>query len=90
MAWQIEFDDKALKELAHTDPVTQRRILRYLRERIARADNPRLLGTPLKGQLTEYWRYRVGNYRVLCDIQDAGLIVLVIRIAHRSKVYRQG
>ncbi|MGH7240382.1 MAG: type II toxin-antitoxin system RelE family toxin [Candidatus Saccharimonadales bacterium] len=88
MAWQIKFEDKALKELAQTDSTTQRRILRYLHERIARADNPRLLGTPLKGQLAEYWRYRIGSYRVICDIQDAALIVLVIRVAHRSKIYR--
>ncbi len=88
MTWRIEFEDKALKELAPTDPATQQRILRYLRERIARANNPRLLGTPLKGQLAEYWRYRIGDYRVLCDIQDAALIVLVIRIAHRSTVCR--
>ena len=88
MTWRIEFEDKAFKELAQTDPATQHRIFRYLRERIARANNPQLLETPLKGQLAEYWRYRVGDYRVLCDIRDAALIVLVIRIAHRSKVYR--
>ncbi|MGH8126761.1 MAG: type II toxin-antitoxin system RelE family toxin [Gammaproteobacteria bacterium] len=88
MTWRIEFEDKALKEFSRIDSTNQRRILSYLRKRIANADNPRLLGTSLKGQLSEYWRYRVGNYRVLCDIQDETLIVLVIRVAHRSKVYR--
>lgn len=88
MAWRIEFEDKALKELAQLSSATQGRILRYLRERIADTANPRQLGMPLKGQLSEYWRYRVGNYRVLCDIQDQTLIVLVIRIAHRNQVCR--
>jgi len=88
LTWRIEFEDKALKELTNLNPATQRRIVRYLRERIASADNPRLLGTPLKGQLAEYWRYRVGNYRILCNIHDAALTVLVIRVAHRGKVYR--
>jgi len=88
LAWRIKFEDKALKELAQLNSATQRRILHYLRERITDTVNPRQLGMPLKGQLSEYWRYRVGNYRVLCDIQDETLIVLVIRIAHRSKVYR--
>lgn len=88
MTWRIEFEDKALKEFSRIDSTNQRRIVRYLRERIANADNPRLLGTSLRGQLSEYWRYRVGNYRILCDIQDEALIVLVIRVAHRSKVYR--
>lgn len=88
MVWRIEVEDKALKELTNLNPATQRRILRYLRDRIANSDNPRSLGTALKGQLSEYWRYRIGNYRVICNIHDAELTVLVIRIAHRSKVYR--
>jgi len=88
LAWRIEIEDSALKELNNLAPTAQRRILRYLRERIAGADNPRLLGTSLKGQLSEYWRYRIGNYRVICSIHDSELTVLVIRVAHRSKANR--
>jgi mRNA interferase RelE/StbE len=54
---------------------------------LAVADDPRMLGRALRGELSEYWRYRVGDYRLVCEIQDDVLTVLVVRIAHRSKVY---
>ena len=87
MAWRIEFDPRAEKELAKIDPQQAKRVLRYLRERIAVDEDARRYGAPLRHDLTGLWKYRVGDYRVICEIQDSVLIVLVIRIGHRREVY---
>jgi mRNA interferase RelE/StbE len=88
MAWKIEFAASAEKELAKLDRTMIRRILGFLHERVAKADNPRSLGKALKGPLGDFWKYRVGDYRMVCDIQDQEIMVLVVRVRHRSKVYR--
>ena len=85
--WKIELDSRAAKELRTLDRQHQQRIVRFLRERVAIADDPRSLGRPLKGQATGLWRYRVGPFRILCTIEDERLVVLVIRIGHRREVY---
>ena len=87
MAWEIELAESAVKQLSGLDKAIQRRITKYLSERLAVADDPRVLGRALLGELSEYWRYRVGDYRLVCEIQDEVLTVLVVRVAHRSKVY---
>lgn len=89
MAWGIELTDEArkqLKKIGHTDA---KRIRDFLRKRIEPLNNPRQLGKPLKGQHAELWRYRVGNYRIVCELRDESLVVLVVRIGHRKEVYRQ-
>jgi len=88
LGWCVEFSDSAVKALKKIDPQAAHRILRFIRERILAADDPRSHGKPLKGELRTYWRYRVGTYRLICHIEDDALRVLVIRISHRSKVYR--
>lgn len=88
MTWKIEFDDRARRELRNLDSSSQQQILRYLRERIATDENPRRLGGPLRGELAGLWKYRVGSFRVICDIQDAAITVLVVRIGHRREVCR--
>ena len=87
MAWEIELAESAVKQLSGLDKAIQRRITKYLSERLAVADDPRVLGRALRGELSEYWRYRIGDYRLVCEIQDDVLTVLVVRVAHRSKVY---
>ena len=87
MVWEIELAESAVKQLSGLDKAIQRRITKYLSERLAVADDPRVLGRALRGELSEYWRYRVGDYRLVCEIQDDVLTVLVVRVAHRSKVY---
>ena len=87
MAWEIELAESAVKQLSGLDKAIQRRITKYLSERLAMADDPRVLGRALRGELSEYWRYRIGDYRLVCEIQDDVLTVLVVRVAHRSKVY---
>lgn len=89
MAWTIELRAKAEKQLQKLHRKDAQRIIAFLEERLASHDNPRSLGEPLQGRLLGgYWRYRVGDYRIICDIQDGKLIVLVVEIGHRSSVYR--
>ena len=89
MAWTVEFETRAEKQLAKLDRTAANRIAVFLRKLASTHDNPRELGTALKGELRgAYWRYRVGDYRIICDIQDARVVVLVIEIGHRSSVYR--
>ena len=87
LVWTIEFDDAAAKELRTLDHQAQRQILRYLRERIATDEDPRRFGKPLSRELAGLWRYRVGNDRLVCSIEDDRLVVLVLRVAHRKDVY---
>ena len=89
MAWRIEFEDAALKELAKLDKPVARRILAFLRERVAALDDPRSVGDALKGsKLGEFWKYRVGDYRVIAHIEDGALCVLVLKVGNRREVYR--
>ena len=89
MAWAIEFTPEAAKALAHLGSGAQRRVVRFLRERVSRLDDPRTIGEPLKGsRFAGLWRYRAGDYRILCDIQDERVTVLVVLVGHRRDVYR--
>jgi len=89
LAWTIELRASAEKQLSRFAKRDAARIISFLEERLATHENPRELGDALKGHaLGGYWRYRVGDYRVICDIQDRRLVVLVIDIGHSSKVYR--
>lgn len=87
MTWSVEFDDAAAKELRKLDRQAQRDILRYFRERIATDEDPRRFGKPLSRDLTGLWRDRVRNYRMICNIEDNRLIVLVLRVGHRKDIY---
>lgn len=89
MAWRIEFDPAADKELGKLDPQTARRILKFLYERVANLDDPRSIGEALKGsRLGEFWKYRVGDYRIISYIEDAAVRIIVVRIGNRREVYR--
>ena len=87
MSWVYRFDERALKELKKLGKPAQKEILAYLDERIAGKDNPRRFGKALHADLTGLWRYRVGDYRILCQIKDRELLVLVISVGHRKNVY---
>jgi mRNA interferase RelE/StbE len=89
LAWLIEIDDAAKKDLAKLDKQIARRITGFLRERVSMLDDPRSLGHVLKGsELGDFWRYRVGDYRIVCEIQDRALRILVIQIGNRREIYR--
>lgn len=88
MGWTVKFDPRAFAELEKLDRSVQRRITDYLRERVADRPNPRELGKALTGEMAGFWRYRVGDYRLLCSINNERRTVLVWRVAHRKDVYR--
>ena len=89
MAWRVEFEDAALKELTKLDKPVARRILAFLRERVAALDDPRSVGEALKGsKLGEFWKYRVGDYRIVAHIEDGALRILVLKVGNRREVYR--
>lgn len=88
LAWKIEFEDMAKKELSRLDRQVQSKIYRFLQDRIAKSENPRDYGDPLRRNLFGFWKYRVGDYRVICEIRDEMLVVLVVRIGHRRSVYK--
>jgi len=89
MAWNVELSESADQELDKLDPQDRERILKFLHQRIAKLDDPRSLGAALRGsQLGEFWKYRVGDYRLILKIDDDRLAVLVLRVGHRKEVYR--
>ncbi len=88
MAWTVSFDPRALVELKKLDRIAQKRIVRFLGERITGDHDPRGSGKPLKGDKVGLWRYRVGRYRLVCRIDDEHKSVSILRIAHRKDVYR--
>jgi mRNA interferase RelE/StbE len=89
MAWKVELIPAAERELDKLDPQIARRILAFLRDRVAQLDDPRSIGEALKGSsLGDFWKYRVGDYRIISTIEDGALRVLVLRIGNRREVYR--
>lgn len=89
MAWRVEIDRAAVRDLSKLERQAAQRILAFLHGRIATLENPRSLGAALKGsRLGEFWRYRVGDYRIITSIEDDALRVLVVAVARRDKAYR--
>ena len=89
MAWQIELTATAAKQLGKLDKGEAKHITNFLRQHLSLADDPRSTGKALTGPaLGAYWRYRVGDYRIICDIQDGRLCILVIEVGNRREVYR--
>mgnify|MGYP000567487141 FL=1 len=89
MAWKVELDEAAEHELDKLDPQVARRILSFLFDRVAKLDDPRSIGESLKGsKLGAFWKYRVGDYRIVASIEDDALRVLVVRVGNRREVYR--
>ena len=88
MAWRVEWEDEAVKELKKLDARAQRNIVRFLREKIAVEDDPRRFGDPLRKDLKGLWKYRIGDYRIICSIEGKTVVVLVVRGGHRRTVYK--
>ena len=87
LTWRVEWDDRARKELRKLDQPVQKEILKYLRTRIVESKNPRLFGQNLSGNKVGLWRYRVGDYRLICRIEEEIFVVLVVGVGHRKEVY---
>jgi len=88
LAWTVKFSDDAKRDLQKLDKPLQKRITSFLSSRMQNTDNPRATGKALQGELAGYWRYRVGDYRLICQIKDGELVILVIEIGHRKNIYR--
>jgi len=89
MAWNLELSPRAQQQLDKLDKTAARRISKFLYERVGRLDDPRQIGEPLQGTLTALWRYRVGDYRIICTLEHDRLVVLVLRIGHRREIYKR-
>lgn len=90
MAWRIDLTDSAAKQLRTLDPQIARRVLTFLRDRVAPLDDPRSLGEALRGkELGEFWKYRVGDWRIIADLDDGVMLITVIRLGNRREVYRR-
>lgn len=88
MTWQIEFDELAKKELTKLDRRTAQRLLDFLKDRVLSRKDPRSMGQALRGsKLGEFWKYRVGDYRIIVSIEDDKMIVLVLRVGNRREIY---
>lgn len=89
MAWRVELAPAAERELDKIDAQSAHRILGFLHDRVAKLDDPRSIGEALKGsRLGNFWKYRVGDWRIIASIEDGLLTVLVVRIGNRKEVYR--
>ena len=86
--WRVEFHRAAVSDLRKLGPDGERRVLRYLRERIASSNDPRRFGHALTGDRKGLWRYRVGDYRIVASIEDDRFVVLVVTVGHRRQAYR--
>jgi mRNA interferase RelE/StbE len=87
LAWTIEYDEGAVSDLKKLDRQAQHEILDYMEKRIAKAEDPRSFGKPLRHSKFGLWRYRVRDYRIICRLQQAKLVMLVVAIGHRGTVY---
>jgi mRNA interferase RelE/StbE len=87
-SYNIQYSERFEKEIHKIDNTQAQKILRYLRKNIDDSSNPRAFGKALAGNLQGFWRYRVGNYRIICDIQDEECIVLALETAHRKDIYK--
>jgi mRNA interferase RelE/StbE len=88
LVWTIDYTDKAIAQLGKLDRQSANRIMKFLDERLAQLEDPRSTGKALTGPLGGLWRYRIGDYRVICSIEDAILKILVVEAGHRKDIYR--
>jgi mRNA interferase RelE/StbE len=88
LVWTVSFSLGAKKSLKSLDRQSAERVVRFLNERVATLEEPREVGKALQGRLRQYWAYRVGDYRIICDIQDSVLTILVVEVGNRKDVYK--
>ena len=88
MTWKIKVAKTAIKQLKKIDKTAQKRIVTFLKTKLETTKNPRQYGKALRGKKGELWRYRVGDYRLICSIEDKTVTILVLTLGHRKEVYR--
>ncbi len=89
MTWKVDLSPTALKQLDKLDKPVADRILKFLYQRVGKLDDPRKIGERLQGPLSEFWKYRVGDYRIISSLESDRLVVLVLRMGHRREVYKR-
>ena len=88
MSYQVQFSEKARKQIKKLDPTTAKLILGWLRKNLEGCADPRAHGKALTANRRNQWRYRIGDYRVIADIQDDKILILVLEIGHRRDIYK--
>jgi mRNA interferase RelE/StbE len=88
VSWEYKLSEKAIKQFKKLDKQATKQIFSYLDERIIGTEDPRQSGKQLKGELNNIWRYRTGDYRILCQLQDKVFIVLILEVGHRKNIYK--
>lgn len=88
MIYKVKFSNTAKKQLLKLDKQISKRITQWLRDRVDNCENPRLWGEVLVGEFTELWKYRIGSFRLVCEIRDHELIVLVLELGNRKEIYK--
>ena len=88
MNYSVSISKPALKALKKMDQSNARAILSWIKKNLEGTDNPYKQGKQLKGNLSKFWRYRVGDYRILCEIKDGELIIIVVTVGHRREIYK--
>jgi len=88
LAWTVEFSKTAVKQLKKIDKHEQKKIINFLKEKIENQSTPTLHGKSLKGDKSDLWRYRVGDYRIICQLENKELMVLVLTVGHRKNIYK--
>jgi mRNA interferase RelE/StbE len=89
VAWTIEWEEKALKEVNKLDKHIRKKIYSFLTDRIASLENPRTSGKPLSYDKYGLWRYRLEDFRIICRINDADITILVVQVGHRKDIYKE-
>lgn len=85
--WRVEYSKKAQKQIKKLDKTIQRLLIAWIEKHLEGTDNPRRQGKGLTGERAREWRYRIGNYRIICDIQDSRMIILALEVGHRKNIY---
>ena len=88
MIYELKYEARAVKQIKKLDPATRNLIKSWIEKNLLNTDNPRQHGKGLTGSLSQYWRYRVGDYRILAEINDAEIIIIIVEIGNRRDIYR--
>ena len=88
MIYELKYEAKAVKQTKKLDPATRKLIKSWTEKNLLNTDNPRQHGKGLTGSLSQYWRYRVGDYRILAEINDTEIVIIIVEVGHRREIYR--
>ena len=88
MIYELKYEARAVKQIKKLDLATRKLIKSWIEKNLLNTDNPRQHGKGLTGSLSQYWRYRVGDYRILAEINDAEIIIIIVEVGHRRDIYR--